>query len=66
MMNPSGCTLVQERCRWRPQTDLRNFLPFEARCGCSYSKCYQMQCVHGLSKYGKVVLIFLRDMVIER
>ena len=49
------------------KTDLRIFLPFKTICGCWYSKCCQIQCVHELSKYGKSNSQFLlEEMVRER
>ena len=59
MLNPSGCTLVYKKdVDEENKTDLRTFLPFQTRCECKYSKCYEVQCVHELSRYGKVIPIF--------
>ena len=67
MLNPSGCTLVYKKdVDEENKTDLRTFLPFQTRCECKYSKCFQIQCVHELSKYGKVIPFFLKEMVAER
>ena len=40
------------------KTDLQIFKPFQRRCECDYSNCYQIQFVHELSKYGKVISDF--------
>ena len=67
MLNPSGCTLVYKKdVDEENKTDLRTFLPFQTRCECSYSKCYQIQCVHELSKYGKVIPNFFSKRWLRR
>ena len=67
MLNPLGYTLVYKKDVDKGnKTDLRNFLPFQTRCGCEYSKCNQIQCVHELLKYGKIIPIFFKEMVTQR
>ena len=56
MSNPSGCTLVYKKdVDQETKTDLHTFKPYQRRCECDYSKCYQIQCVHELSKYGRLM-----------
>ena len=51
MLNPSGCTHVYKKdVDEDSKTDLQIFKPFQRRCECDYSKCYQFQCVHDFSK----------------
>ena len=67
MLNPSGCTLVYKKdVDEENKTDLRTFLPFQTRCECKCSKCYQIQCVHELSKYGKVIPNFFSKRWLRR
>ena len=34
------------------KSDFIRFNKGQKRCGCEYSKCFQIQCVHELVKYG--------------
>ena len=67
MLNPSGCTLVYKKdVDEDTKTDLKIFKPFQRRCECDYSKCYQFQCVHELSKYRKVIPDFFSKRWLRR
>ena len=67
MLNPSGCTLVYKKdVDEDTKTDLQIFKPFQRRCECDYSNCYQIQCVHELSKYGKVIPDFFSKRWLRR
>ena len=67
MFNPSGCTLLYKKdVDEENKNDLRTLLPFQRRCVYWCSKFYQIQCVPEISKYGKAIPFFLREMVTER
>ena len=67
MLNPLGCTLVYKKYVDKDnKDDLRTSLPFQTRWGCWYSKCYQIQCVHELLKYGKVIHKFFSKRWLQR
>ena len=45
---------------------MRTFKPFQRRCGCDYSKCYQFQCVYEVCKYGRLIPEFFSKRWLRR